>query len=304
MPSTISPGDVLEQHVPVLRCELRVPVVLADEDHRQMHHRGEVGGLVEGADVRRTVTEEGDGDRVAALVDGGERRAHGVRDTATDDAVRAEHADAEVVDVHAAAAALAVAGGLAEQLGVHELQVRPLRDRVAVAAVRRGDDVVIAQRRHDAGGHCFLADVEVQEAGHPPAFHELARLLLEEPDTHHSAVQIEQHFWRQGRNFVFGSCLRHFCSASPRMSTCVARYRTCRIAGKTRRSLKTIPRDVADPCVRSGISVARRKVLHGYGSGHRSRPRAGQGHGRTPARRRLRRLGGGLRRDGIDPGSG
>ena len=41
---------------------------------------------------------------------------------------------------------------------------------MAVAAVRAGDPIVGAQMGTDADGGRFLADVEVQEAGHLPLF--------------------------------------------------------------------------------------------------------------------------------------
>ena len=74
-----------------------------------------------------------------------EPRAGDDRDAAGDDAVGAEHADAEIGDVHGAALALAVAGLPAVELGHHALEVGALGDAVAVAAMRR-DDLVAAAR--------------------------------------------------------------------------------------------------------------------------------------------------------------
>ena len=184
-------GDVLDLHVLGLRGELGVAVVLADEQHRQAEHGGHVGRLVEGADVAAAVTEERGDHRVLAAVGAGERGAHGDRDAGPDDAVGAQHAARQVVDVHAAAAAAAVAGGLAVQLGEHRSELGALGDRVPVPAVRGGDLVVVAQDRHHPGGDGLLADVQVQEAGHGARLGELAGGLLEQPDPHHPAVQVE-----------------------------------------------------------------------------------------------------------------
>ena len=51
----------------------------------------------------------------------------------------------DIGDVHRAAAAAAIAVFLAEELGEHALRIGALGDAVAVAAMRRGDLVVVAQ---------------------------------------------------------------------------------------------------------------------------------------------------------------
>jgi hypothetical protein len=57
----------------------------------------------------------------------------GDRDAGAHDAVGAEHAEVEVADVHRPALALAVAGGLAHQLGHHLGELAALGDEVPVA---------------------------------------------------------------------------------------------------------------------------------------------------------------------------
>ena len=127
----------------------------------------------------------------------GESGADGDRCAGADDAVRAEHADVEVRDVHRAAAALAVAGRLAHQLGHHLVELAALGDEVAVAAVGRGDLVVIAQRGAHTGRDRLLADVEVEEAGKLGGLGEPARRFFEESDPHHAAVQVHLHVGRE-----------------------------------------------------------------------------------------------------------
>ena len=81
-----------------------------------------------------------------------------------DDPVGAEHADAEIGDVHRAALALAVAGLPPVELGHHAVEVGALGDAVAVAAMRRDDPVAAIERGADADGDRLLADVAVHDA--------------------------------------------------------------------------------------------------------------------------------------------
>ena len=171
---------------------LGVLVVLADVDRRQLPDRREVQRLVERALVRRAVAEERDRDLIGAELLRGERRAGRDRDAAADDAVRAEVALRGVGDVHRAAAASAVAGLAAEQLREHPAEVGALRDAVAVAAVGRGDPVVVAQVRADAGGDGLFAGVAVDRSPDLVLAEERRAPLLEAADRPHDAVQIER----------------------------------------------------------------------------------------------------------------
>ena len=141
--------------------------------------------------VDAAVAEEGHGHLARAAVGGRERRAG--RDAAArgDDAVRAEHAEREVRDVHRAAAAAAHAGGLPVELGHQPVEADALGDRVAVPAVGRRDVVVATQRGADTGGDGLLADVDVDEAGQLAGEEELLHALLEQADPHHRPVQVE-----------------------------------------------------------------------------------------------------------------
>jgi len=170
---------------------LVVHVVLADVDHRQLPERGHVHHLVEEALAERALAEEAGGDLVGPARlgrEGGARRDAG---RAADDRVRAEVPVLVVGDVHRAALAAAVAGLLAEQLGEHPVDRGALREAVAVAAVGRGDVVVLPQRLADADRDGLLADVEVGEAGHLRAAVEIVDLLLERADLPHLLVHPE-----------------------------------------------------------------------------------------------------------------
>ena len=133
------------------------------------------------------------------------RGAGGDRDAGGHHAVRAEHADREVGDVHRAALALVVAGGAAEQLAHHRRRIGALGQRVAVAAVGGGEQVVALQVDAHAGGHGLLAGRQVQRPAHQrrlgrgrqaPGRHaalagDFGR-VFEGADAAHQAVQLER----------------------------------------------------------------------------------------------------------------
>ena len=167
-----------------------VAVVLAHEDDRQLPDRRHVERLVEGALVVGAVAEEGDDDLAGLHALGGQGRADRDRDAAADDAVGAEIAHRDVGDVHRAAAALAVAGRLAEEFGEHPLHVRALGDAVAVAAMRRGDLVLDRQRHADADRARFLADRQMHRAVDQAARVAVLRALLEAADQIHLAQHV------------------------------------------------------------------------------------------------------------------
>ena len=124
----------------------------------------------------------------------GERRAGGQVVAAAHDAVGAQHAHGEVGDVHGAAAALAQAGLLAEDLRHHAVHVSALGHAVAVAAVGGLDHVVLPQSGADAGGDGLLADVQVHEAGDLAVQEVVLDALLELADGAHGLVEVLRQF--------------------------------------------------------------------------------------------------------------
>ena len=194
--------EVLHRRGAVERGAHAVAVVLDDVDDRQLPERGDVQGLVEGALVDGAVAEEAEhhllglaqADRVAHA------RRH--RQVAAHDAVPAEVAGGDVVEVHAAALAAADAPDLPAQLGHQRPGVGAAGERVAVVAVG-GDEVVVgpkeAHRRHR---HRLLADVQVEEAADLALHVDLGAALLEPPDEEHGPVLRER--------LVFASCLSRF----------------------------------------------------------------------------------------------
>src|SRR5215469_10158634 len=158
-------GDVVTRHRPGAGRALGIPVVLGDEDGRQIPHRGQVHRLERRALVARAVTEEHDADAAGALDLGGQRRPADQRRPATDDAVGAEHALGQVGDVHRAALAMAAAGPAAVDLGHHLAYVDALGDAVAVAAMGARDRVTVVEVAAYADRRSLLAGVQVDESG-------------------------------------------------------------------------------------------------------------------------------------------
>ena len=118
-----------------------------------------------------------------------ERRAGDRRQAAADDRVRAEVAALDVVEVHRAAVAVRAALELPVELGHDRVRVRPARERVAVRAVRGGEDVAVLERLADADRDRLLADRDVQEARQLAGAEPLLDLLLEAPDQQHLAEE-------------------------------------------------------------------------------------------------------------------
>ena len=122
-----------------------------------------------------------------------------------DDPVHPQDAQAHVGDVQRAAVALAVAGGLVGDFGQHAAQVAPFGDQVAVAAVRAGDVVVLAQGVADPDGNRLLAHVEVGHAAKAPGQQQVLDLRLPEPDLEHVFVHADKLLLGQ---FVQGARVR------------------------------------------------------------------------------------------------
>ena len=176
---------------------LRIVVVLADEERRQLPQLGEVERLVERPDVRRAVAEVRDGHaRLASHLEC-ERRAGDHRQAAADDGVRAEVAALDVVEVHRASVATRDALHLPVELRHDRVRVRPARERMPVGAMRRREDVPLGHRARHADGHRLLADRHVQEARQLARAELLLDLLLEAADEQHLAVELPQAFLRE-----------------------------------------------------------------------------------------------------------
>jgi len=185
-------GDALSSRHRATVGELRVAVVLADEQHRQIPDSGQVRRLVEGALVDGSLAEKGDRHAVTAEQAAGERRACCKRQARSDDRVRAENALARVGNVHRAALALAEPRRLAEELGHGGVEVRSFCKAVTVAAVRRRDPVVVTERRAHTDRDRLLAEGGVNEPGDLSGAIEARDALLERADQTHPGVELHE----------------------------------------------------------------------------------------------------------------
>jgi hypothetical protein len=95
-------------------------------------------------------------------------------------------------DVHGAATPFTITGLLTQNLRHHAVGPRAFGDVVSVAAVRTGDQVVLAQGHADAHARGFLPDVGVYRALHLAAFEKVNRGQFKLPDTNHPAIHFQQ----------------------------------------------------------------------------------------------------------------
>ncbi len=158
---------------------------------------------MEGAGVRRAVPEEAEDDAIRPLEVFREGGAGGDRNVAGNDAGGAQVPPTDVRDMHGAAAAATVAGGLAEQLRHHGVPVRlalrlgfghqiPHRAAVTVAAMGAGDQVAAGDGGDSARGHRLLARREVRGTLERTLAEQLIDALFELADLAHGAEVIRQ----------------------------------------------------------------------------------------------------------------
>ena len=114
--------------------------------------------------------------------------AGGDGDAAAHDGVGAQIALGEIGDVHGAAAALAVAGGLAHQFCQCAIQFGALGNAVAMTPVGGCNQILIRQLGTDRGGHGLLAGVQVNRAPQFVLREQCPRRLLEVPDLVHLVI--------------------------------------------------------------------------------------------------------------------
>jgi hypothetical protein len=138
---------------------------------------------------------------------GRQRRPAGERRAGAENAVGPHHALRQVGDVHRPALAAARAGRLAVDLGHHLLHVDTLGNAVAMAAMRRGDPVIVVEMHHDPGRRGLFPGIEMDEAGDVAAREVDMQPLLEFADGPHDAIGFEQPCLAQ-RKWV----VAHLCS--------------------------------------------------------------------------------------------
>ena len=144
---------------------------------------------MEGADVRRPVAEEGDGDLVGAAQPGRPGRPVGDAQVGADDGVAAHHPVLDAGQVHRSALAAEQAGSPPEHLGDDRSRRHAAGDGVAVAAVGGERVVVGAQGDAERGGRRLHAGGEVAGALDEVLQEQVVEPLLELADLLLAAVQ-------------------------------------------------------------------------------------------------------------------
>ena len=101
---------------------------------------------------------------IATAIFDGETNAGGHRDMSANDAVSAQESKLLVEHVHGSAFALGASILSTEQFRHHRIGRHATHQRLTMIAIRRDDVVIRTQCHDDAGGHRFLANVQVAEA--------------------------------------------------------------------------------------------------------------------------------------------
>ena len=166
-----------------------VEVVLADEDHGELVHPGEVHRLVDVPPAARPLAEEGD--RHAVLLADLElvRHPRGHRQRRAEAGRGAEDPVREVAAVQVGVLPLREAVPLAEDLRHQPLRVGPLDEIGAQVPVQREDPVVPPQVVAEADRHRLLPFSRVDAAHELPLLVQRGDPVLELPDEAEPAVQ-------------------------------------------------------------------------------------------------------------------
>ncbi len=139
-------------------------VVLTDKQDRQVKDACPVQPFQKRSAIDRAIAEEIDDDAPIAQHLRPMRRARADMDVRADNAVRTQHPNPEIRDVHGSALAAAATAVAAQQLLHHRGRVCSLRQGVAVAAVGRQDQVGLFQMRHDPSWDRLLPDRQMDRA--------------------------------------------------------------------------------------------------------------------------------------------
>ena len=148
---------------------------------------------MERAFVGSAIAEAANGDGAILHNLGGQCAASGDGLAGTYDAIGAQVVHfLHIRNVHGPSLALAVAGGLAEELCHGQLGVRASGDGMAMATVGGGEVIFGLDGRKGAGFGGFLADTQMDIAGQHALGKAFGCMLLKSPDSNHIPVQRQQ----------------------------------------------------------------------------------------------------------------
>lgn len=183
--------ELIVRHDVGKKCQLRIAVVLAHEDHRKLARGSEVQGFAHRPLVHRPVAEHRQNHRAALHTLRGERCSASNGGACPDDAVLAVEGVGDIGQVRAAAATAVDSGLPAEQFCEQRRERRAARKGPAVTPVGREHRVAPSQCHQSPDGDGFLADLEMHAAGDVTRQAQVADPLFEAADREHRLVEIE-----------------------------------------------------------------------------------------------------------------
>src|ERR1700753_218311 len=104
--------------------------------------------------------------------------------------------------MHRAAFAAARAGSLAIDFRHHLLHIDAFGDAMAVAAMSRGDAIIVLEMHHDPRRGSFFAGIEMDETGNIAAREFEMQALFEFSDRTHDPISFEQFVLAQWKRIL------------------------------------------------------------------------------------------------------
>ncbi len=144
---------------------LRVEIVLADVDHRQLEKLGEVHHFIQNTLTQSAFSEETDGHAAIAQPLRGKGCSGCDAGTPAHNRVCAQVAGVRIGNVHGTALALAVSGLFSQQFGEHLVGGSAFRQTMSMTAMRAGDVVRTIEGFAYANRDCFLTDIKMRKPG-------------------------------------------------------------------------------------------------------------------------------------------
>src|ERR1700722_8971815 len=167
---------------------LRVRIVLANINHRQLPQLGHVHLFVNDSLPQGSLTEEAHRYLVGAQIFRGKCRARRNPHTTRYDSVRAKVASRRIGDMHRPSFPLAVTSFLTQKFREHSVRRCALRQAVPMSAMRARDVIIVPERFANSHSHGLFANVQMRESRHQRPRVKLIHLLLEQTNRQHLSV--------------------------------------------------------------------------------------------------------------------